>query len=626
MINKLVSTGYYWRTNYHAQMVNYNTSGWLVIGRGFTANHFQGKIKDLKLSIAGGNIGTWDFTDGNQSNTAKDSNYRGNHMTLRNFDTKNCWFINPDLTKSYEFDQIQERQTVPKFKMTGNAKVTYDWGRQHAVIVNTLPDDLNKLVTVKNVYDDTQDSNSGAGKYWYHHGSNVSIKALEDSCQKLSGYRDNVADPTKMIRKNEKIVDELTEPENLSWVYSPYLFEETVAIGSPIVLSNLPPALLQKMDLSQKPKYISTEVSEQDMCYWNGTDMRMYPLKAGAMFDLEYNLNDSVCIGIKVIVRVKTIWPDTPHIIHIAKTPPVNLDPKEDDDVAFIDIKHVEADGTVASNKFSAEEKGRSVLHFMRNYIDNTLPKEISVSFDGNGYIETEPLGLPDNFTIEFYAKRHRLNDLNAIIGQGKSSPGEGLSIGFTDENHLFFDIYGNSLKSTGAPEDQNWHHWACVYETDVSNISTPADRSEYISTNSFTCDNTSSNYQCRWKDDRCFTEEFIGDYDVKDDIRYWNPLAKVKRRCGVNIKYSRKIYCDGELVASAESDMSYIGQGKLRIGKTGEGYIQTLGFKGQVDEVRIWSEAKTQSQITANMSKSLSGNESNLLAYFPMDRIGSSF
>ncbi|ETR69730.1 MAG: hypothetical protein OMM_03739 [Candidatus Magnetoglobus multicellularis str. Araruama] len=185
IFNKHIRTETRYRTYYYGQHMNYYTTGQFIIGRGFSSYYFQGKIKEVRFLVNGRYKGLWYFNDGNQSNTARNYYISNYPMTLYNFDTESCWFINPDLRKLYEFDPIQERQTIPKFKMTGNAKVTYDWGRQHAVIVNTLPDDLNELVTVKDVYDDdSQDLKKGAGKFWYNHGSKISIKALEDSCQK----------------------------------------------------------------------------------------------------------------------------------------------------------------------------------------------------------------------------------------------------------------------------------------------------------------------------------------------------------------------------------------------------------------------------------------------------------
>ncbi|KPA10085.1 conserved hypothetical protein, secreted [Candidatus Magnetomorum sp. HK-1] len=625
MISRTVEVENSYNT-YHAQWKSYYLTQPIYIGRSYTDKYFQGKIKNVKIYQSGSQVGSWKLNDGNKSSIAKDSWSKDIHGTLNNFDTDKCWLVNPKLKKKYDYDQLQERQTVPVFTMTSPGKIVYDWGRQHAVSVNSFPENLNDNISVQVIGDDNQDNNIGAGKYWYNHNSNIVISANEGACQKLSGYRDNVADPNILISSNQKVIVELTTPENFSWVYSPYIFEETVTIGSPVVLSTVPPDLIKNIDLSQKPTFISTDASETDICYWNDTDKRIYPLRAETSFDLEYDLLDSVCDGIKVILRVKTIWPESPHVIHVAKTPPVDLDPKVDDDVAFIDIKHVESDATVGDNKFSATQKGRAILHFKRNYIDNTIPKEVSLSFDRKGFAETEkPIELSDSFTIEFYAKRQKNNSVDIAIGHGRPKTRRGLLIGFASFNKFIFNFYGDYLKTPIVYKDLKWHHWACVYETDISEIAEDAEDS-YIDTELFTCNNPSSN-KCKFGDSRCYTKEFVGDYAVKNGQRYWNHMAKARRQCGVNIKYIRKIYCDGELVASKESDKPYKGQGKIRLGRTGEGWSSNWGkYQGLLDEVRIWNTARTQQQIKSNMNKSLSGDEDQLLAYFPMDRIGSPY
>ena len=49
---------------------------------------------------------------------------------------------------------------------------------------------------------------------------------------------------------------------------------------------------------------------------------------------------------------------------------------------------------------------------------------------------------------------------------------------------------------------------------------------------------------------------------------------------------------------------------------------IEFLGadFLGKMDEVRIWDIARTQSEIHSTMSQKLTGNETGLIAYYPMD------
>ncbi|ETR73548.1 MAG: hypothetical protein OMM_00861 [Candidatus Magnetoglobus multicellularis str. Araruama] len=614
--NEYLETNYY--PDHHVTWLYYNLNRTFHIGRSYSDKNFQGKIKEVKLYKNGYVVGRWKLNDGDQSLVAKDSWYN-NNGNLKNFDRTKCWLVDPKISKQYNFSDLQERQKVKKFNMTSPGKIVYDWGRQHAVIVNSLPENLSENISVEVNEDEAQSNHTGAGKYWYNHGSNIAVSADEAGCQKLSGYKNNITDPSKLISSNNKQINDLNGPVNLSWVYSPYLFEETVTIGSPVILSTVPPNLIKNINQSIKPKFISTDASETEICVWNSTDKRMYPLHADTVFDLEYDLLNTDCDDIKVIVRVTTKWPDYPHIIHVANTPPVNLDPMPDDHVAFMDIKHVENDAVVGDLNFSATQKGRSILHFKRNYIENAIPKRISLSFDGEGYVETvDPIGLGDNFTIEFYAKRQFNGDYQVIIGQGVKAYGKGLNIRMTQKNNFVFNIYRTLFYTPESTTDHKWHHWACVYETDISEIS---EDDPSIGTDVFTCENYPGNSECQWGNSSCYNKEFIGGYDNQ---RNWNHLAKVKRQCGASIKYIRKIYCDGKLVAEKTDSKPYIGQGKIRLGM--RTWKETGGFAGQLDEVRIWDVARTQKQIKANMNKSLSGDENSLLAYFPMNRIGSSY
>ena len=47
--------------------------------------------------------------------------------------------------------------------------------------------------------------------------------------------------------------------------------------------------------------------------------------------------------------------------------------------------------------------------------------------------------------------------------------------------------------------------------------------------------------------------------------------------------------------------------------------YIGTY-FQGKLDEVRMWNIARTESEINNDMNKRLTGSETNLVAYYPMD------
>ena len=77
------------------------------------------------------------------------------------------------------------------------------------------------------------------------------------------------------------------------------------------------------------------------------------------------------------------------------------------------------------------------------------------------------------------------------------------------------------------------------------------------------------------------------------------------------------KLYVNGILEGTAAVGpiASSPSAGSLKIGARGNDANERL--KGMMDEVRIWSVARTQTQLQASMKKSLSGSESGLQAYY---------
>ena len=394
------------------------------------------------------------------------------------------------------------------------------------------------------------------------------------------------------------------------------------------MMSYVPSDVLDNIDLTVKPRYISTDIEESDMIYWNSAEHFLYPLKADQSFDIEYDIKNSNCDNAKLILRVHTQWPEFPHITHVANTPPLEIDPVVDDDVAFIDIHSVEADATVTGKKFTASQKGRSVVHFKRNYIENTVPKEISLNFDGQSHVVTEPITADQKFfTISFYARRSRNSSYQVIIGQGEDNYGKGLTIGFDENDKFMFNIEGNPLKTEQSYTDNQWHHWTCT--------------SAFLRVTgaTFRCENYSYNYQCKFWNNYCYTVGKTGGYCYPNHPRYrqltnltkWQKNRPVYlydfylfRECRDDLQYQRRIYCDGELVAEHIVDTPYKGYGNIYIGKSP--WDDYSGFEGQVDDIKILSSPLTQPQIADSIDKPFTEVSSKTIAYFPMDRIGSSF
>jgi len=93
-----------------------------------------------------------------------------------------------------------------------------------------------------------------------------------------------------------------------------------------------------------------------------------------------------------------------------------------------------------------------------------------------------------------------------------------------------------------------------------------------------------------------------------------WHHIA-VSRSSGTN-----SLYLDGALVGSGAYSG---GTGIIWVGRENQG-SPVHNFDGDMDEISIWSDARTQQEILDNMYKNLAGDETNLVAYYRMnDGIG---
>ena len=80
------------------------------------------------------------------------------------------------------------------------------------------------------------------------------------------------------------------------------------------------------------------------------------------------------------------------------------------------------------------------------------------------------------------------------------------------------------------------------------------------------------------------------------------------------------KVYIDGEDEASTNASGSISTfSSSFYIGAYSGGGGSIGPFNGQIDEVRIWNDARTVTEIRENMHKELAGNESGLVAYYKM-------
>ena len=78
------------------------------------------------------------------------------------------------------------------------------------------------------------------------------------------------------------------------------------------------------------------------------------------------------------------------------------------------------------------------------------------------------------------------------------------------------------------------------------------------------------------------------------------------------------KVYVDGKFIASANIAMTTDPSIPITIGKRQSSPDRY--FKGKVDELRLWSIERSNTEIAKDMCKSLTGNEDNLVAYYSFD------
>lgn len=92
-----------------------------------------------------------------------------------------------------------------------------------------------------------------------------------------------------------------------------------------------------------------------------------------------------------------------------------------------------------------------------------------ALAFDGNsGSVTTPGVNLSSrSFTIEFWAKPTTTGNDRWIITQG-SQPvvDQTLHIGYRSNDRFTFAFWGDDLNTPGTYLDQDWHHWACSYDS----------------------------------------------------------------------------------------------------------------------------------------------------------------
>ena len=83
------------------------------------------------------------------------------------------------------------------------------------------------------------------------------------------------------------------------------------------------------------------------------------------------------------------------------------------------------------------------------------------------------------------------------------------------------------------------------------------------------------------------------------------------------NSSNTTKFYINGTLDATTTSLTKNLAGNSSNLYIGWDGQQGDKFFTGKIDEIRIWDDVRTQTEIQDNMYKELVGNESNLVAYY---------
>jgi hypothetical protein len=110
---------------------------------------------------------------------------------------------------------------------------------------------------------------------------------------------------------------------------------------------------------------------------------------------------------------------------------------------------------------------------------------------------------------------------------------------------------------------------------------------------------------------DNTWEEAFTGQIM---NVNQWHHVAVVINDGTITL------YIDGQASASHSFSGTPSAASDLPLNIGASPGFGSRHFNGVIDEVRIWNDARTQTELVDNMTVDLSGNEANLVGYFPMN------
>lgn len=190
----------------------------------------------------------------------------------------------------------------------------------------------------------------------------------------------------------------------------------------------------------------------------------------------------------------------------------------------------------------------------------------------------------------------------STIIAPGNSLQFDGVD-DYVDVGEIGLDFTSSSFtiefwaKRDAIGADGDW----IINVGEEPSLSNESIHAGFVSSNQFSFD---------FKGDALTTDESFTDTD-------WHHWAVIYDPDALGDDDDRKIYLDGELLKEDDPTAGFSGTNYFKIGQA----FGSQFFGGIVDEVRVWDDVRTDTEILSFINTTLVGNEANLIAYYRLDQ-----
>ena len=212
--------------------------------------------------------------------------------------------------------------------------------------------------------------------------------------------------------------------------------------------------------------------------------------------------------------------------------------------------------------------------------IDSIIDR--AFAFDGRAKIDAgDKIELSDqSFSVEFWAKRGSKGKKEIVICQGIPGKPPCMSAGFGENDRFFFAVCDSILEADPVCDDENWRHWACVYDDPPKK-------------------------QTIYRDG-----EKVGETFLKKGFEGRGNLY-----IGAG---SESAMLFNPLTDEPSSDIPLWNRSRTPFSGHGQYVPEDFCFEGEIADIRIWNRVKGASEINEWMFNRISGEKDFLVAYWP--------